>query len=138
MKKNKISAIIITLIMAIFVFLVGFAKKNDTIMKTKYKVYLDGNEIGLIDDTKNLYKLINEEQSTIKQEYNVDQVYPPKGFEIEKYVSYDDNISTANDIYDKIKNSKSFTVKGYIVTVSSKATDTTFAMGATNFETIPG
>ena len=29
-----------------------------------------------------LYALINEEQSSIKEEYNVNQVYPPKGFSI--------------------------------------------------------
>ncbi len=123
MKRKKITAFIITLISAIFVFLVGFANKNDELLNTRYKVYLDGNVIGMISDTSDLYKLINEEQSSIKNEYNVDQVYPPKGFEIEKYLSYNKDITSASDIYDKIKNSKSFTVKGYVITVSSKSTE---------------
>ena len=121
--KKSIMPVIITIIVALFVFYMGLTNKGVENLDTKYKVYLDGNEIGLINDTNNLYSLINEEQSTIKSKYNVDQVYPPKGFEIEKYVSYNDNISSANDIYDKIKNSKSFTLKGYVITVSSPATE---------------
>ena len=123
-KKNNTVAIIITLIMAIFVFLVGFTNKKFEQLPLKYQIYLDGKSIGVINDSKELYELINKEQSAIKDQYNVDQVYPPKGFEIEKYVSYDDKTNSVNEIYDQIKNSKDFTVKGYTITIATPATET--------------
>ena len=119
-KKNRVKAIIITIILAIFVFLVGFTNEDNKILNVKYQVYLDGNAIGIISDTKELYSLINKEQSQIKDEYNVDQVYPPKGFEIESYLTYNNSITSVGDIYNKIKNSKSFTVKGYTATISEQ------------------
>ena len=122
-KKNKTKAIIITLILAVFVFLVGFTNEDNKMLNVKYQVYLDGNAIGIISDTKELYALINKEQSEIKNEYNVDQVYPPKGFEIESYLTYNDSLSSVGDIYNKIKNSKSFTVKGYTATISEQPND---------------
>ena len=122
-KKNRIKAIIITLILAVFVFLAGFTNEDNKMLTVKYQVYLDGNAIGIISDTKELYALINKEQSQIKDEYNVDQVYPPKGFEIESYLTYNDSLSSVGDIYNQIKNSKSFTVKGYTATISNQATE---------------
>ena len=85
-----------------------------------YQVYLNGEKIGMIDSQDELYALINEEQSSIKDEYNVDQVYPPKGFSITKLNTYNSSVSSVTDIYDKIKESKSFTIKGYTITVSDK------------------
>ena len=93
-KKDKTKAIIITLILAVFVFLVGFTNEDNKMLNVKYQVYLDGNAIGIISDTKELYALINKEQSEIKNEFNVDQVYPPKGFEIEEYLTHDDDTIT--------------------------------------------
>lgn len=124
-KRNKLITAILTLIFAVVLFLVGFTNKiyKDS-ASLKYQVYLDGETIGLISDTKELYSLINQEQSELKDKYKVDQVYPPKGFEIEKYLSYDNNLTSVNDVYNKIKDSKSFTVKGYIITISSPATET--------------
>ena len=123
-KRNKLITAILTLIIAVVLFLVGFTNKlyKDS-ASLKYQVYLDGETIGLISDTKELYALINHEQAELKDKYNVDQVYPPKGFEIEKYLSYDNSITSVNDVYNKIKDSKSFTVKGYIITISSPATE---------------
>ena len=71
--------------------------------KNVYQVYLDGKKIGLVDNKEELLSLINEEQQDIKDKYKVLNVYPPTGFEIEEYISYDENISSANEIYKKIK-----------------------------------
>ena len=84
-----------------------------------YQVYLDGEKIGLIDSKDELYKLINQEQIAIKDEYQVNQVYPPKGFEIIRTHTYNDKLSTVKEVYNKIKEEKQFTVKGYTVTVKS-------------------
>lgn len=122
-KKTNTVAIITTLILAIFVFLVGFTNKKFEQLPLKYQIYLDGKSIGVIDDSDELYELINQEQSAIRDQYNVDQVYPPKGFEIEKYISYDSKTNSVNDIYDQIKNSKDFTVKGYTITIATPANE---------------
>ena len=83
-------------------FLNYIEKLKNYQLQLKYQVYLDGKSIGLVNNRDELYNLINEEQSNIKDQYNVDQVYPPKGFEIESYLSYNNNISSTSDIYDKI------------------------------------
>ena len=123
MNNNKIIALTITLIVGLFVLITGFVSKEYNDANVKYQVYLDGQKIGLINDTKELYEIINNEQASIKEKYNVDQVYPPKGFEIEKYISYDDENTQVSNIYNQIKDKKSFTIKGYTITVSSQSTD---------------
>ena len=85
-----------------------------------YQVYLDGEKLGSIDSKDELYTLINKEQSEIKNEYNVDQVYPPKGFQIVKYNTYNNTSSSVDKIYNLIKDEKEFTVKGYTITIKSE------------------
>ena len=91
--------------------------------KNVYQVYLDGKKIGLVDNKEELLSLINEEQQDIKDKYKVLNVYPPTGFEIEEYISYDENISSANEIYKKIQDASDFTIEGYIVTITKPSTD---------------
>lgn len=122
--KRILITSIISLLSAIVIFATGYTNIKETTATEKYQVYLDGEKIGLISSTKDLYALINNEQANIKNEYGVDQVYPPKGFEVEKYVSYDDELTTVENVYNQIKDKKSFTIKGYIVTVASEATET--------------
>lgn len=85
-----------------------------------YQVYLDGEKLGSINSKNELYTLINKEQSEIKNEYNVDQVYPPKGFQIVKYNTYNNKSSSVDKIYNLIKDEKEFTVKGYTITIKSE------------------
>ena len=123
-KKSKMITILTTLIASVFIFLIGWHKDYQDVAREVYQIYLDGEKIGLIDNQEELYALINQEQSSIKETYNVDQVYPPNGFSIAKYITYDDDITTVDDIYNKIKDSKDFTIKGYTITVMSAGTDT--------------
>lgn len=92
-------------------------KSIEKYAKYNYQVYLDGEKIGIIDSEKDLYDLINEEQTEIKKRYNVEYVYPPKGFNIVKTKSYTNQTSTVEDIYNTIKSKKEFTIKGYKITV---------------------
>ncbi len=123
-KKSKTITILTTLIASVFIFLIGWHKNYQDVAREVYQIYLDGEKIGLIDNQEELYALINQEQSSIKETYNVDQVYPPNGFSIAKYITYDDDITTVDDIYNKIKDSKDFTIKGYTITVMSAGNDT--------------
>ena len=105
------------------IYLLGYEKLETENATLKYQVYLDGEKLGLISSTDDLYSLINNEQSVLKNEYNVEQVYPPKGFEVEKYVSYNDDLTTVENVYNKIKDKKSFTIKGYVVSIVSPETE---------------
>lgn len=118
---NKVKGIILSLLVTILIgaFLaIGYMTEDtfDT-PKSIYQVYLDGEKIGLVDSKDDLYSLINNEQKEIKKEYNVDQVYPPKGFKIIRQNTYDKNISSVEDVYESIKEKKQFTIKGYSITI---------------------
>lgn len=120
---NKIKAIIFCSLLTILsTILLGFGFVNVEEYEEPisiYQVYLDGEKIGLIDSKEALYSLINKEQVEIKDEYKVDQVYPPKGFKIIQKNTYNENITTVEKVYDSIKDQKQFTIKGYTVTIKS-------------------
>ena len=65
-------------------------KVEDNIMENIEK--LRSQKLSNFDFDRKLYDLINEEQKGIKEKYNVAKVYPPLGFEIVKYVTYDNDI----------------------------------------------
>ena len=120
---NKFKGFILsTLIVLLSTILVGFsfAVEEDYDKPISiYQVYLDGEKIGLIESEDELYALINKEQVEIKEEYDVDQVYPPKGFKIIEKNTYDENITTVEAVYEEIKEQKEFTIKGYTVTIKT-------------------
>lgn len=118
-RKDLIYTILITVIIMIFLIVFCYKKENYGEAREVYKVYLNGEKMGIIADDTELYNLINEEQKDIKEKYNVSNVYPPVGFEILKYTTYDDNITKASSIYDKIKNQDDFTIEGYKITIRS-------------------
>ena len=119
-KKGYLFSLIITVCISALVAVMFLEEEEFDIPDTVYQIYLDGEKIGLIDNKDALYELINEEQKEIKDTYKVEQVYPPNGFSIEQYTTYDSATITVNDIYDKIKSEKDFTVKGYTITVKSQ------------------
>lgn len=121
--KNILTTVLITSFVAVLVFLVGFSKETTLEPQEVYQVYLDGQKIGLIKDKEGLYNLINEEGQNIKEKYKVDQVYPPNGLKITKYVTYDEKISSVKDIYRKIKEKENFTVIAYTITIKPKTGD---------------
>lgn len=119
---NKIKGIIlsclVTILVSAFVLTTGFmTKESFAIPKSIYQVYLDGEKIGLVESKEDLYTLINKEQKEIKKEYNVDQVYPPKGFKIIRQTTYSEELNTVEEVYESIKDKKQFTIKGYAITI---------------------
>lgn len=118
---NKVKGIILcsllTLLIATLLGVCFFTEESYATPTSIYQVYLDGEKIGLINSKDELYDLINKEQVEIKEEYQVDQVYPPKGFKIIKKNTYDQNITTVENVYNEIKDQKEFTIKGYTITI---------------------
>lgn len=88
-----------------------------------YKVYIDGKFLGAIKSKKALEEYIDREQKNLKEEYEVKKVYIPNGIDIEKSLTYKGKIMSEKAVYKKIKEKKSFTIKGYKVTIS-KGEDT--------------
>ncbi len=122
MERKKTIVLITSIILILILIISGIEHENQT-PKNVYQVYLDGEVIGLVNDKEELLNLINEEQQDIKDTYGVTQVYPPTGFNIEEYITYNENITSASAIYQKIQEKSNFTVEGYIITITSPATE---------------
>ena len=120
--KDKILLGIVTILSVLLFVWIGFPEKNTT-PHNVYQVYLDGEILGLIEDQDELLNMINEEQQDIRETYQVDQVYPPNGFSITPYVTYDEDITTASNVYNKIQEKSDFTIEGYLVTITTPATE---------------
>ena len=120
LKKNDIvKTVLMTCIIGVLIFIVGLTTRDFDYAKKVYQVYLNGTKLGLIESKEELYALINDEQKEIKEEYKVENVYPPNGFVIKEYNTYDENITTAKNIYDTIKDKDDFTVEGYTIKIKS-------------------
>ena len=116
--KGKLIGTIITLCVAGLLVAVAIGSSSLGDPNEVYQVYLNGKKIGLIESKDSLLNLIDKEQSNIKESFNVDKVYPPTGLNIEKTYTYNNKLSNTEDIYNQIKETDPFTIKGYVVTVN--------------------
>ncbi len=122
LKNNKNIPILGIIIAFVIALLLTYLKTNDVFSKEKtpveaYRVYLKGESIGLINSETELYAYINEKQQSLKEKYNVENVYIPNDINVVKDVTYEENIMTISDIYEKINTKTPFTIKGYVVTI---------------------
>lgn len=88
--------------------------------KQLYRVYLSGESIGVIESKEELEKYIDEKQQEIKDAYSVSKVYAPNDLDIMKEITYNEKISTVEEINEKIeeiKGSSSFTIDGYTIKI---------------------
>lgn len=115
MSKKTVFSVILALLVSASVFFIGYNKVESP--KTIYKVYLDGEAIGLIESKAELESYINQEQNEIKDKYGVDKVYLPNNLDIEKETTYSDNIDTVEEIYEKINDIAPFTISGYEIKI---------------------
>ena len=117
--KSYVPVIISILVAFVIVLIIGF-KDTKSNPSEVYKVYIDGKMIGAIRSKKALEEYINNEQKSLKKEYDVDKVYIPNGIDIEKAITYNGKILSEKAVYKKIKAKKSFTIKGYVVSISKE------------------
>ena len=115
--KQIIITTISTLIIGCLLILNFIANKYILKADSIYKIYLDGNIIGYIANDDELYTMINNRQKEIKDKYKVKKVYPPESFEIIKTNSYNAEISSVEDIYNRLAQIESFTIDGYIINI---------------------
>ncbi len=88
--------------------------------KQLYKVYLAGESIGVIESKQELENYIDTKQQQLKEKYNVSKVYAPNDLDIVKEITYNETISTIEEIYRKIeeiKGTSSFTIDGYEIDI---------------------
>ncbi|MBQ6817521.1 MAG: G5 domain-containing protein, partial [Bacilli bacterium] len=117
MKGKNIFLIIIAIIVSLaMVIYQGQSKKNNEPI-IAYRVYLEGKDIGLIKSKDELDEYINKKQESLKNKYNVDKIHIPNNINIVKDVTYDDNIVSVDNIYNKINNISPFTIEGYQITI---------------------
>lgn len=57
---------------------------------------------------------------TIKDGETIEKVYSPNGLEVEKVLTYNPTLNTVEEIYSKIVEIKSFTIKGYQFTITDE------------------
>lgn len=117
---NKAVSILLSLCaLAISIIIVIFKSTSYVYYDARnvYRVYLNGTSIGLIEEKKDLEDYINKKQETIKQKYDVKNVYIPNGLKIIKETTYNEKIEKVENIYNKISNEEDFTINGYTVTI---------------------
>lgn len=119
---NKIKSyipVIISIVISLFITIfIGIQNSFENGMKEVYNVYLDGKLLGSINSKTAFENYIDKEQKELKEEYDVNKIYVPNGIDIEKCVTYNPKILSERQIYEKIKEKKSFTIKGYIVSIT--------------------
>lgn len=120
METKNLKTIIITLIVVVVLVLVNLHNKQYEEAKTFYQVYLKGNKIGMIENREKLFDLINVNQSTIKDTYKVNNVYPPTDLKIVATKTFRENIDDVMTVYNKIEQEDDFTIKGYIISIKSE------------------
>lgn len=123
-KKENIISILIGLVTAVIVFSLNGITEKSLEANMLYQVYLNGENIGIIEDKDGLYDLINDKQKEIKDKYEVDSVYPPNDFEITKLLTYNKKVDNISSIYNKIEEVDNFTIKGYIVSIKPEEGET--------------
>lgn len=115
MNKKTIFITFICLILSSFVFFVGYKKMDNP--QELYRVYLKGETVGYIENKELLEKYIDDAQISLKEKYNVDKVYAPNELDVIKEVTYNQKVSTEEEIYEKIKDKSPFTINGYKITI---------------------
>ena len=120
--KEKLVAISITILLSVFsiIPIYEFKVSAKTTPRDLYRVYLNGKNIGVIESKEKLEKYINEDQKELKDEFGVDTVYLPKGLYISKYSTYNATLTDEKDIYETIKQTEHFTIKGYTITIKKE------------------
>ena len=119
MSKIKLTFFII-LAFCISVIAVVMGSTDDAYFgaQTSYRVYLEGESIGLIQSKDELEEYIDNESQKIKELYNINKVYAPAGLDIKEEITYNTKMESVKSIYDKIKGANNFTIDGYVINIT--------------------
>ena len=115
--KGNIGTTFVVIILSAFIFVFGGAGFTKREPNTYYAVYVDGKKMGMVDSAIKFDDYINTQEEKLKEKYGVDTIYTPKGVEVKKLITYDNSVDSYDDIYRKLVNNKSFTIKGVVITI---------------------
>lgn len=116
MKKTLIGlTLVITLIVGTSMYL--FPGPANITPVRAYEVYIDGRSIGFIRDRERLDHYINTEQTAIKDEFGVDNVYMPLGVKVQERTTFTYNFITEREVYEHLKKADLFAIDGYTITI---------------------
>ena len=122
--KSTISIILVTIIMSVLcIFLLGFKLTTNKTPYELYNVYLEGKKIGVVKSKEEFEQYVNEQEEYLKEKYNVDKIYTPKGVEIKKVITYSDKYDSNNAIYNELVKEQNFTIKGIIIEIKKESTE---------------
>lgn len=115
---KKIILIIFILVLSCSILYLSVGYKHSVEPNHYYQVYLDEELLGTIKSKNELEEYIDKRGEYIKNKYDVDKIYKPNGLEIKKVTTYENELSTVEDIYNKILDKKAFTIRGYQFTIN--------------------
>ena len=110
--------VLLVLLVLLIPFTFGFTKTDLNTPQKVYRVYLKGQSLGLIKSKKELNEYIDKQNKIIKTKYHVKKVYAPTDLKITKEYTFNDNLDSIDEIYNKIKNISPFTIKGYVIKIN--------------------
>lgn len=119
-KKNKpsIQLILIVILSISSIFLLGFKITKNKNPNEIYAVYLEGKKIGTVKSKDEFNAYINKQEEKLKEKYQVEEIYTPKGVEIKKIVTYNNKTNTNDEIYKRLVETENFTVKGVVIEIT--------------------
>lgn len=121
MRNNRfrLSYVIVIVLIGVLVFGLGFTRYQRRVPNKVYQVYIDGDAVGTISSKEKFEDYINQKEELIKNKYNIDKVYMPNGVVIKAVTTYDSNIDTNEEVYQRIVKLKQFTIKGTMITIQN-------------------
>ena len=122
-KKWTFSVILVVILSILSIFLLGFKLTTNKTPREVYVVYLEGQKIGTVKSKDEFDNYINTQEEKLKDKYNVDKIYTPKGVEIKKVITYKDKYNTNEEIYKMLVDKQNFTVKGIIVNIEKELSE---------------
>jgi len=120
---NKSLSIFLTIIAFAISILLAIFESGSYIYydaENVYRVYLNGESLGIIEEKEELEDYINDKQQALKNKYNVDNVYIPNGLKIKEETTYNEKTESIEKIYNKISQEEDFTISGYTITITDK------------------
>ncbi len=119
-KKLTFSIIFVVILSILSIFILGFKLTTNKEPREVYAIYLDGKKIGSVKSKEEFEKYINTQEEKLKEKYNVDKIYTPKGVEIKKVVTYNTKTDSNDAIYNLLVTKQNFTVKGTIIKIEKE------------------
>ena len=121
--KWSFSIIFVVAISILSIFLLGSKLTENKTPIEVYAVYLSGQKIGTVKSKDEFNEYINKQEEKLKAKYGVDKIYTPKGVEIKKIITYNNECNTNEEIYNELVDKQNFTIKGIIIEIEKELTN---------------